>query len=115
MPDFGTAIQEGVLAAAFTVAKSAQANANITVTAVVTDTSRKREGIYKVRSDGAEFDAYSENGTYYKNESVLVQIPNNDYTGRGKLMFAKDFHAAFRLVRVKTCSLDYQRQGDRDV
>ena len=82
MPDFGTAIQEGVLAAAFTVAKSAQANANITVTAIVTDTSRKREGIYKVRSDGAEFDAYSENGTYYKNESVLVQIPNNDYTGQ---------------------------------
>ena len=82
MPNIEEAIETGVLGAVSTFYKGQRSNSNITITAIITDTSRKREGIYKVKSDGAEFDAYSENGTYYKNESVLVQIPNNDYTGQ---------------------------------
>ena len=50
-----------------------------TVDATIVDISRKPDGIYRVRTDNAEFEAYSISGDYYKNDNVLVQIPNGDY------------------------------------
>lgn len=52
---------------------------DITVDAVVTDIKNKLDGIYRVKTDGAEFDAYANSGTYYKDDQVLVQIPNGNY------------------------------------
>ena len=52
---------------------------DITVDAVVTDIKNKLDGIYRVKTDGAEFDAYATAGTYYKDDRVLVQIPNGNY------------------------------------
>ena len=55
---------------------------NVTVIATVVDVTDKPKGIYRVLSDGVEFNAYSNTGTYYKNDSVLVQIPNGDYNNQ---------------------------------
>lgn len=55
---------------------------DVTVIATVVDVTDKPKGIYRVLSDGVEFNAYSNTGTYYKNDSVLVQIPNGDYNNQ---------------------------------
>jgi hypothetical protein len=52
---------------------------DITVDATVVDVEKKPEGIYRVRTSGAEFEAYATAGNYYKNDIVLVQIPNGNY------------------------------------
>ena len=62
--------------------ESAKNRYDITVTANIVDVSRKPEGIYRVRTDDAEFEAYATAGDYYKNDSVLVQVPNADYNNQ---------------------------------
>lgn len=52
---------------------------DVTVDATIVDVSRKPEGVYRVKTDNAEFEAYASSGEYYKNDSVLVQIPNGNY------------------------------------
>ena len=52
---------------------------DITVNATIIDVSKKPEGIYRVRTDDAEFEAYTNAGEYYKHDNVLVQIPNGNY------------------------------------
>ena len=52
---------------------------DITVNATVTDVSQKPQGIYRVKTDNAEFEAYATAGDYYKNDAVLVQVPNGNY------------------------------------
>lgn len=52
---------------------------DVTVDATVVDVSQKPDGIYRVKTTGAEFEAYATAGSYYKNDIVLVQIPNGDY------------------------------------
>ena len=54
---------------------------DVTVQATIIDVSKKPDNIYRVRTTGAEFEAYAQPGTsFYKNDIVLIQIPNNDYT-----------------------------------
>lgn len=62
--------------------KSKQNKYDITVEATIIDVSKKPEGIYRVRTNGAEFEAYSTSGSYYKNDIVLVSVPNGDYTNQ---------------------------------
>ena len=52
---------------------------DITVDATIIDVSKKPSGIYRVKTTGAEFEVYATAGSYYKNDIVLVQIPNGDY------------------------------------
>lgn len=52
---------------------------DITVDATIIDVSKKPDGIYRVKTTGAEFEAYATAGSYYKNDIILVQIPNGDY------------------------------------
>lgn len=52
---------------------------DITVDATVIDVSKKPDGVYRVRTTGAEFEAFATAGSYYKNDIVLVQVPNGDY------------------------------------
>lgn len=52
---------------------------DITVDATVIDVTKKPDGVYRVKTTGAEFEAYATAGSYYKNDIVLVQIPNGDY------------------------------------
>lgn len=52
---------------------------DVTVDATIVDVSQKPDGIYRVKTTGAEFEAYATAGSYYKNDIVLVQIPNGDY------------------------------------
>ena len=52
---------------------------DVTVDATVIDVSQKPDGIYRVKTTGAEFEAFATAGSYYKNDIVLVQIPNGDY------------------------------------
>lgn len=52
---------------------------DITVEATVINTDLKAQGIYTVKTDNAQFDAYTIVGDYYKNDIVMVQIPNGDY------------------------------------
>lgn len=52
---------------------------DVTIDATIIDVSRKPEGVYRVKTDNAEFEAYASSGEYYKNDSVLVQIPNGNY------------------------------------
>lgn len=59
--------------------RSKQNQYDITVEATVINTEKKPDNIYRVQSTGAEFDAYAIQGSYYKNDVVLVQIPNGDY------------------------------------
>lgn len=62
--------------------KSKQNKYDITVEATIIDVSKKPEGIYRVRTNGAEFEAYSTSGSYYKNDIVLVSVPNGDYANQ---------------------------------
>lgn len=75
------AIQDGVLGAIETYYnKASEKNQyDTTIDAVIVDATKKPQGIYTVRTTGAEFEAYATSGSYYKNDSVLVQIPNGDY------------------------------------
>jgi hypothetical protein len=41
---------------------------DITIDAIVIDIDQKLNGKYRVRSDGAEFDAYATSGSYYKDD-----------------------------------------------
>lgn len=52
---------------------------DVTVDATIIDVSQKPDGIYRVKTTGAEFEAFATAGSYYKNDIVLVQIPNGDY------------------------------------
>lgn len=61
---------------------SKQNRYDITVEATITDVSKKPDGIYRVRTNGAEFDAYAMGGSYYKNDIVLVSVPNGDYANQ---------------------------------
>ena len=45
---------------------------DITVEGVIIDTSKKPSGIYTVKTDGAQFEAYAISGSYYKNDEVYV-------------------------------------------
>ena len=73
--------QEAILGSieAYYNEKSKYNQYDVTVEATVTDVNRKPNGIYRVKSTNAEFDAYATAGSYYKNDIVLVQIPNGDY------------------------------------
>ena len=53
---------------------------DITVEATVINADLKPQGIYRVKTDSAEFDAYTTTGNYYKNDIVMVQIPNGNYS-----------------------------------
>jgi len=76
-----TAISDGILGSLETYySKMMEKNQyDITVDAVITNIDNKLDGIYRVKTDGAEFDAYASSGSYYKDDQVLVQIPNGNY------------------------------------
>ena len=58
-----------------------------TIECVVVGTEKKDEGIYTVEYESARFDAYAKKtDSYYENEMVLVQIPQNDFNNQKTIL-----------------------------
>ena len=55
---------------------------DITKTCTIIDDSNKKTGKYRVLSGAAKFDAYAVAGEYSTGETVLVTIPNGDYSSQ---------------------------------
>ena len=55
---------------------------DITKTCTIIDDSNKKTGKYRVSSGAAKFDAYAAVGEYSTGETVLVTIPNGDYSSQ---------------------------------
>lgn len=58
-----------------------------TIECVVVGTEKKDEGIYTVEYESARFEAYAKKtDSYYENEMVLVQIPQNDFNNQKTIL-----------------------------
>lgn len=58
-----------------------------TIECVVVSTEKKDEGIYTVEYESARFEAYAKKtDSYYENEMVLVQIPQNDFNNQKTIL-----------------------------
>lgn len=73
-----------------------------TVEGIIVNTDRKTQGIYVVKYQDAEFDAYSaDTSSYYKNDIVYVMIPEADWSKQkfitGRKVIASESNTDFNL------------------